>query len=282
MSNLIKHSLFSLILLGLLAHSEAAHAGPTDPVIDKALDCLSGTTVSYFNASATTVQPFKSTTLSWSANVPYGCSVSFKVAGKSVSKKGSLTVTPIHATSTYSLQATMAGVTGSLSTRKVYVNTSACRTVPVWDSLIVPQVSAKIDEVDAEDDDFYQRDEPAIWTQSSGLFVTMFIKGAHWWWDPSIDLEMGLRFYARNGVVYPAWTKFHPIVDSSLPDAEVAEVVYDKAPGILAEFKDGFNSGLAELVGDDEDIFDVKTADSRLDVTICPVPLMVWGTVVFF
>lgn len=250
-----------------------AQARPPDDVVDQAFDCLARTRVAGFGASPDVVDPFVETTLSWQVQVPTGCGVSLWLAGHHVAPSGTLRVTPRQATTDYILRGSMLGVQASLATTQVRVDQRTCRTLTISETLLATQIRPILDELDAADDDFYQVKEADIQLQPGRLAITMFMKVSRWWWwDPSVTLQMRIRFTVRDGVVDPAWVLFRPDADTSLPDDFVESEFYGRADDILADLKSRINELVPTYVPTEDKLFDVVPAEDEVAVTTCNDP----------
>ena len=243
-----------------------------DPQIDIAVECLADTRVLNFRASPPTVQPFDATTLSWAVQAPPGCPVGLSVAGQKVGRSGSLDVTPVHVANRFGLVASMLGLRGTLATTEVNVDQETCRDQDIPQVLVAPEIVAAIDAFDADDDDFEQIEPAQIQIQSNGLYIHMVVRA-----DTSaissarVTLDMGLRFIVRDGVINPRYTLFRPNADTILPDDFVESKFFDRADGILADFRSGFNEAIGTVVGDNQKLFDLVTEQFNLRATICDV-----------
>ncbi|WP_299843993.1 hypothetical protein [uncultured Roseovarius sp.] len=243
-----------------------------DPKIDIAVECLADTRVLRFQAAPTTVQPFAATTLSWQVQSPPGCPVALNVAGQKVPSTGTLNVTPVHVTNRFGLSASMLGVRGTLATTEVNVDQATCRDQDIPQNLVTPQIIAAIDEFDADEGDIEQIEPAQVQIQSNGLFIHMVMKAKT---SPvssaRVTLDIGLRFIVRDGIINPRYTLFRPNADTILPDDFVESKFFDRADGILADFRSGFNESIGVIVGNNQKLFDLVTEQFNLRATICEV-----------
>ena len=243
-----------------------------DPQIDIAVQCLADTRVLRFEATPPTVEPFDATTLSWTVEAPPGCPIALSVAGQTVPRNGSLEVTPVHAVSRFGLVGSLLRVRGTLATAEVNVDQATCRDQTIPGNLVAPRIIEAIDAFDAANDDFEQIEPPQIQIQSNGLFIHMVVQA-----DTSaissarVTLDMGLRFIVRDGIIDPRYTLFRPNADTILPDDFVEGAFFDRADGILADFKSGFNDAIGTIVGTNQQLFDLVTLPFDLRATICDV-----------
>jgi hypothetical protein len=269
-----------LALSSAFAVAPSASAIPPDEVVEEQLNCWAELSGVSFQANPSTVQPFSSTTLSWS--VPSGCNGQIQVDGRNVSRQGSLQVTPNHASTTYQLVArSIGGARNFLASRTVTVNQATCSTTTIDGWLIIPLITNVLDEMDAADDDFYQTDSPDIVLSPAGLNITLHLGVDSWYFDPSVDLEMNFVFTVNDGLVSPSYTYFHPVADTSLPDDWVTSEFYDRANGILADFRTNINEQLPAFVPQNKKLFDLRPTTDALLATICDsgfvLPTMDWG-----
>jgi hypothetical protein len=89
--------------------------------------------------------------------------------------------------------------------------------------------------------------------------------------DPTVTLDMGLRFTVHDGVIEPHYTLFRPNADTALPDDFVQAKFFDRSDDILADFKRGFNEGIGAIIEEDEQLFDLTTEPFQLRATKCSV-----------
>ncbi len=245
-----------------------------DPQIDIAVQCLLDTRVLRFDADPTEVQPFADTTLSWEVVVPPGCPVNLSITGRGVGRAGTLDVTPLHVNSRFDLVASMLGGRGTLASAQVSVDKSTCRDrdLTIVEALIVPLIVAAIDEFDDADDAFEQIEPPRIQIEANGLYIHVVVKAnVAVVPNPTVTLDMGLRFTVRDGVIEPRYRLFRPNADTILPDDFVERRFFNKADSILAAFKRGFNGAFDERVADDEQLFDLSTERFQLRAVICSI-----------
>lgn len=268
-------ALFLAFLFGAAVSmaQDRPHGEPgDDPPSDTALECLTDTTVLRYSADPREVEPFEDTTLSWEVRVPPGCPVALSIAGRRIERTGTLVVTPVHVATNFDLIGRMLGATTTLATARVTVDQSTCRDQVLPQGLVVPPIEAAIDEFDAEDDDFKQIQPPQIQVQSNRLFIRMVVKAEVTGFpDPTVTLDMGLRFTVHDGVIEPHYTLFRPSADTALPDDFVHAKFFDRSDDILADFKSGFNDGIGAIIEEDEQLFDLTTEPFQLRATKCTV-----------
>jgi hypothetical protein len=260
-----------------LFFSNAVSALPTEEAIDRAADCLSDTIVNRFNANPGIVFPGSATTLNWQVTVPPGCGVSLYVRGIRVNRSGSMAVTPTFPVNSYALEGRMLGLRSILAHAPVTVNTDACRKLPLPATLLAPMIQDVLDAYDAGESEIQQTRDADITISSSGLAITMYFEVDKFGPNPSVRLSMRLKFNTVNGVVFPAFTYFHPQASTYLPDDWIESKIYAKQEGVLESFKTEINELLADpsfnLINSAvEKLFSIETIDQAVLTTVCPLP----------
>ncbi len=283
MKFLSKAFLFSTCTLLLTSGSLTARIfeDPRDPgnsPIDDAIDCMSETKVNYFRASPSTVNPFRSTTLSWDVSIPNGCPVSLKVAGKRVTgQRGSMSYTPITRNSYASLMATtIGGAAIILRNLPVRVNTVNCDIFPISINQVESQFIELLANSFEEIDYLYTKGDATIGITSGGLSLYQVIGVDIPGPNPSIKFDLGLRFTSRNGVVYPHWTKFSSKTSTYLPVEDFIDSKISKQKTkILTSIRNSLNENLKEILdllygtNRTERVFEVKTIQDNFEVAVC-------------
>ena len=266
-----------------------------DPEDDDILLCLSKVTVTSFTATPSSVPPFGGpSTLKWSVTVPPGCAVGLKLNGKAVGRSGSLEVQPT-TTTTYSLVAAVRGLTRVLKSVSVRVDTSACITRPVPESLIRTELRKAVDKLDADESRLSQRSDPKVEIEPDGIHVALRFKLAiDNFADPDLDVDAVIGVRVRNGAVEPFFKSFS--VDLDWPwwvtvitagvSKIVEEFIEDKIegrlkPAALAAVKKQIDALVAQIPGGLR-VHSMSFAENELRVTVCPAgdntPFLVLAT----
>lgn len=185
-----------------------------DPEDNDTFECLAKVKVGSFTATPTTVPPFGGpATLRWGVTVPSGCAVGLRLNGTPVARSGSKEVQPATTTS-YSLAAVVNGLTKVLKSVTVRVDTSACVTRPVPESLIRSQVRSAVAKLDAAEPKLSQRSDPRVEIDANGIHVALRFKLAiDNFADPNIDVDFTIGLRVRNGSVEPFYKSFAVDVD---------------------------------------------------------------------
>lgn len=188
---------------------------PFPPPIDEdTLVCLGGTEASSFTATPPSVEPFGApVTLRWSVSVPSGCPVAIRLNGKIVSKSGSMQVQPT-TTTRYTLVASVRGLSKTLRSITVPVNTAACVTVPVPESTVRTAVRDVVDAVVASSRPLSQRSAAQVEVVPGGITVALRLKAdVPSFSDPDINIDFTLGLRIQNGAVVPFYRSFSVDVD---------------------------------------------------------------------
>jgi hypothetical protein len=262
---------------------------------DDALECLAKVTVGSFTATPTTVPPFGgSATLRWGVTVPSGCVVGIKLNGTPVGRSGSQEVHPA-ITTTYTLVAALRGLTRVLKSVSVRVDTSACVTRSVPESLIRSQVRSAVAELDAAESRLSQRSDPSVEIDADGIHVALRFKLAiDNFADPNIDVDFTIGLRVRNGSVEPFYKSFAVDVDwpwwVTVITAGVSKIVEEfidgriearLKPAILAAVKEQIDDLVDQIPGDLR-LHSLSLAENEIRVTVCPsggdTPFLVLAT----
>jgi hypothetical protein len=271
---------------------------PTDPDQEPGGDtfeCLAKVKVGSFTATPTTVQPFGGpATLRWGVTVPSGCAVGLRLNGTPVARSGSREVHPATTTS-YALVAVVNGLTRVLKSVSVRVDTSACITRPVPESLIRSQLRSAVDKLDAAEPRLSQRSDPSVEIDADGIHVALRFKLAiDNFADPSIDVDFTIGLRVRNGAVEPYFKRFAVDVDwpwwvtvitagaSKLVEELIDEKFEDKLkPAILTGVKSQIDK-LVDQLPSNLRLHSLTLAPNEIRVTVCPAgphtPFMVLTT----
>jgi hypothetical protein len=254
-----------------------------EPGDDDTLECLAKVKVGSFTATPTTVPPFGgSATLRWAVTVPPGCPVGLKLNGKAVARSGALEVHPA-ATTTYTLAAFVHGLTKVLKSVSVRVDTSACVTRPVPESLIRAQLRSAVATLDAAEAKLSQRSDPRVEIDANGIHVALRFKLAiDNFADPNIDVDFTVGLRVRNGSVEPYYKSF--AVDVDWPwwvtgiTAGVSKLVEEfidgkiearLKPAILTGLKNQLDALVDQIPGDLR-LHSLRFAENAISVTVCP------------
>jgi hypothetical protein len=254
-----------------------------DPEDEDTFECLAKVKVGSFTVAPTTVPPFGgSATLRWAVTVPPGCPVGLKLNGMLVGRSGSQEVHPA-TTTTYSLAATMHGLTAVLKSVSVRVDTSACVTRDVPESLIRSQLRSAVDKLDAAEPKLSQRSDPRLEIDANGIHVALRFKLAiDNFADPNIDVDFTIGLRVRNGSVEPYYRSFAVDVDwpwwVTTITAGVSKLVEEfidgkiearLKPAILAGVKSQLDALVAQIPGDLR-LHSLRFAENEIRVTVCP------------
>lgn len=258
-------------------------------------ECLAKVKVGSFTATPTTVQPFGGpVTLRWGVTVPSGCAVGLKLNGTPVPRSGSREVHPA-TTTTYALSAVVNGLTKVLKRVSVRVDTSACLTQPVPESLIRSQLRSAVDRLDAAERKLSQRSDPSVEIDANGIHVALRFKLAiDNFADPSIDVDFTIGLRIRNGAVEPYYKRFAVDVDwpwwVTAITAGVSKVVEEFIDGkIAAKLKPAILTGvkgqidkLVDQLPGNLRLHTLSLAPNEIRVTVCPAgphtPFLVLAT----
>lgn len=254
-----------------------------DPEDDDILECLAKVKVGSFTATPTSVPPFGgSATLRWGVTVPSGCAVGLRLNGTPVARSGSQEVHPA-ATTTYSLAAVVRGLTRVLKSVSVRVDTGACITRPVAESLIRTQLRSTVDKLDAAEPRLSQRSDPSVEIDANGIHVALRFKLAiDNFADPSIDVDFTIGLRVRNGSVEPFYRSFAVDVDwpwwVTTITAGVSKIVEEfidgriearLKPAILTGVKDQIDDLVGQIPGGLR-LHSLSLAENEIRVTVCP------------
>jgi hypothetical protein len=255
-----------------------------DPEDDDGMfECLAKVKVGSFTVTPTTVPPFGGlATLRWAVTVPPGCAVGLKLNGKPVARSGALEVHPA-TTTTYSLAAVVRGLTRVLKSVSVRVDTSACVTRPVPESLVRSQLRSAVAKLDAAEPKVSQRADPRVEIDANGIHVALRFKLAiDNFADPDIDVDFTIGLRVRNGSVEPYYRSFAVDVDwpwwVTVVTAGVSKLVEEFVdgkiearlkPAILTGLKDQLDALVDQIPGDLR-LHSLSFAENEIRVTVCP------------
>jgi hypothetical protein len=256
---------------------------PGPDIDDDTLDCLTDTQANSFSATPTTVDPFgPPVTLRWSVSRPSTCGVVVKLNGQSVGLSGSMQVQPA-VTTRYTLTAGIGGLSKTLRSLTVAVDTSACVTVPVPESTVRTAIRGVVDQIDAATNQLSQRSAAKVEIVPGGVSVALRLKAAvDNFADPDIDVDFTIGLRIRNGAVEPFYKSFSVDVDwpwwvtvVTLGVSKfVEELIDDKIesaarPLILQAVKD-LVDGLVERLPGNLRLHSLQLLTDELRVTACP------------
>jgi hypothetical protein len=254
-----------------------------DPEDNDTFECLAKVKVGSFTATPTTVPPFGGpATLRWGVTVPSGCAVGLRLNGTPVARSGSKEVQPATTTS-YSLAAVVNGLTKVLKSITVRVDTRACVTRPVPESLIRSQVRSAVAKLDAAEPKLSQRSDPRVEIDANGIHVALRFKLAiDNFADPNIDVDFTIGLRVRNGSVEPFYKSFAVDVDwpwwVTVITAGVSKIVEEFIDGkIEAKLKPAILAGVKDQIDDLVDqipgnlrLHSLSLAENEIRVTVCP------------
>lgn len=264
----------------------AARRRPLDDDIiidDGALDCLTNTTLDRFTARPDRLVPFAGpATLSWSASVAGGCPVGFRINGRSVGRSGTLEVTPTVDT-TYTLSAHVRGASRVLGRVTVAVDTTACSTSELPESILRAQVAQVVQAFGAEDERAYDATLTRFDITPSGIAMSIRAQvEVDNFTDPTLYVDLVIRPQVVDGAVVARYASF--AVDIDWPWWVTTLTL--GVSKIVEEFKeDGVEGGLkvdilarvqaridqiVGLLGDDTLVHAVSLSQDAISVTACP------------
>jgi len=260
-----------------------ARRDPTDPIDDEVIECLGGVEVASFTASPSTVRPFGGgATLRWNVALPAGCRVGILLNGRSVSRSGSQAVAPA-VTTRYTLTARAGRATRVLGSVTVTVDTAACITATVPESLVRAEMQRAVGELDRASSRFSQRSAPRIEVEAAGIKVALRFRVAiDNFADPDVDVDFTVGLRVRNGSIEPFYLSFSDDVDwpwwvtvvtagaSKIVEEFLEEEVEETLkPKILEQLKDQLDAFVARLPGDLR-LHTVSLVGDGIRVTACP------------
>jgi hypothetical protein len=256
---------------------------PGRPIDEHALECLAETQLVSFTASPSSVPPFGgSVTLKWSVKPPSGCSPAVRLNGQSVAASGSRQVQPSVSTR-YSLTAAIGGLTKSLGGVTVNVDTAACVTQGVPESLVRGQVRQAVDALDAAEGRISQRSPARVEVDANGISVGLRLKVAiDNFADPDLDVDATIGLQVRDRRAEAFYRSFS--VDLDWPwwvtaltagvSKIVEEIIEDKIegqlkPAILAGLEAQLDTLVDQIPGSLA-LHSVQFAPDEIRVTVCP------------
>jgi hypothetical protein len=258
--------------------------GGGNPIEEGARECLARVRLASFTAEPTTTEPFgPPATLTWRAAVPDDCRISLRLNGSPVGTSGSQRVEPL-ASTTYTLTAqTAGGLRRTLGTTSVRVDTRACVTVPVPESLLRNEITKAVRAFDTADGRVKLRSDPGIEVDTGGVQVALRFKLAiDNFADPDLDVDMVIGVRIRNGAAEPFYRRFAVDVDwpwwvtaiSAGVSKVVEEFIESKIEArlrrqILTAVKAQIDD-LVERVPGDLRLHSVRLGRDQLSVTACP------------
>lgn len=255
---------------------------PEDP-IEEVPECLIGVAVASFTAQPSSVTPFGGgATLRWNVTVPAGCRAGIQLNGRPVSRSGSLAVQPA-ATTRYTLTARAGRATRALDSVTVAVDTSACISGGVPESLIRSQVQQIVDELDRASSRFSQRSAPRVEVDGRGIHVALRFRVAiDNFADPDVDVDFTVGLRVRDGAVEAFYRSFAVDVDwpwwvtvVSVGASKIVEEFLDGKiedalkPKILAELEAQLDAFVDRLPGSLR-VHTVALRENEIRVTACP------------
>ena len=252
------------------------------PIDDAAIEALGHTILNSFTAQPSRITPFGGgSTLRWNVSVPSPI-VTVLLNGVRVSPVGTQAVHPA-VTTRYTLTARARGATKNLGGTTVQVDTSACISANVPESVIRSQLQAVIDRIDAASSRFKQRAPARVEIDAQGIHVALRLSvSIDNFADPDVDIDFTIGLRVRNGAVEASYTRFDVDVDwpwwvtvVTLGASKIVEEFLDdrieKAlkPQILAEVRKQLDTFVDQLPGDLV-LHTVMAAQDRITVTACP------------
>ena len=256
---------------------------PGPDIDDHTLECLAETQATSFSATPSTAGPFgPPVTLRWSVTSPGTCGVAVKLNGLAVDRSGSMQVQPA-VTTRYSLTARVRGATKSLGSVTVPVDTSACVTIPVPESLVRDQVRGVVDAIDAASGDISQRSAAKVEIVPGGISVALRLKAAvNNFADPDINVDFTIGLRLRNGAVEPFYKSFSVEVDwpwwvtvvtlgvSELIEGLIADKIDNAARPLVLDAVKGLLDGLAPQLPTGLRLHSIQLVTDEIRVTACP------------
>lgn len=265
----------------------AARRRPLDDDIiitdDDALECLANTSLDSFSALPEGLTPFAGpATLSWSARVAGACRVGFRINGRSVGRSGSMEVTPTVAT-TYTLSAHVRRASRVLGRVTVSMDTDACSTSELPESILRGQVEQVVEAFGAEDDRAYDAALTGFDITPSGIRMSIRAKvEVDNFFDPTLYVDLVVRPVVVEGAVEARYASFSVDIDWPWYITTLSAGITK----IVEEFKeDGVEAGLKRdilariqaridqivgLLGDDKLVHAVSLSQDAIAVTACP------------
>lgn len=254
-----------------------------DPIDEHAVECIARTRITSFAADPSDLKPFGGgTTLRWSVAVPPNCGVRITLNGQPVAASGTQQAQPA-VTTRYTLAARARQATRVLDSVVVHVDTTACVSGAVAESLIRSQIRRAVDVLDRADARFSQRSDPRIDVRSNGISVALRFKVAiDDFVDPKVDVDFSMGLRVRNGSAEPFFRSFAVDVDwpwwvtviSAGASKVVEEFIDDKIekklkPRILSEVRAQIDDLVNRLPGNLR-LHSLSLAENEIRVTACP------------
>jgi hypothetical protein len=257
--------------------------GDVPDIDDGAIECLGAIELNSFTARPSTVRPFQGpATLNWSASVPVGCSVGFRLNGSPVARSGSLEVFPAVDTS-YALIATAGGASRVLSRVTIDVDTSACTSGELAEFILRGRVEDSLTSFESQDERVYDPSLDSFEIRSTGLSVSLHMKlEIDNFTDPRVDADFVIGLTADDGAVHPYYRSFTTDVDwpwyittLTLGVTKIVEefldgpVQDDLKPAILKKIQ-GTIDDLVALLPDGMKIHSIRLTEDAIVITACP------------
>jgi hypothetical protein len=253
------------------------------PIDEHAIECLDHTRVTSFTANPSTLQPFGGgATLRWSVTVLQGCGVTITLNGQPVGKSGTLEVQPA-VTTRYTLGARIHQATRVLNSVVVSVDTNACISSGVPESLIRSEIQRVVDTLDQANDRFSKRSDPRVEVNTDGIHGALrFTLVINNFVDPNIDVDFTIGLRVRSGTAEPFYRRFAVDVDwpwwvtvltsavSKIVEEFLDEVVEDMLRSqILDEVRQQIEGLVNQLPGDLR-LHTLNLAENEIRLTACP------------
>ncbi|MBS1713758.1 MAG: hypothetical protein JST30_05420 [Armatimonadetes bacterium] len=261
---------------------------PTREMIEKAVECLGETRLVHFGADKSSVKAGETVTVSWDVDVPATCGLSVRLNHGQVPRKGSRTIHPVRSVF-YRLDCGAAGVSQTLGTVGISVDTSGCVVREIPEDLVRPEVLASVDQSLAEynadpknkDHPVSKRKESVVEIEPSGIVLRLRLKLAiDNFFDPDVDVDARIDIgMSPEGQVLAVYKSFAVDVDwpwwvtgITLGITKIVEEFMDGAvegamkQKILNDLRRGFQNKVDAFPGT---AVDLGTAQDAVLVTLC-------------
>jgi len=254
---------------------------PTKEMIEKAVECLGDTTVT-FTASPTTVRPGHASTLNWKVTTPGGCSPQLFLNNSPIQKIGTRSVQP-GTTTAYHLVGKMSTVQRTLGTVTVAVDTSQCFIQSV-DEETVRQMLRSLIEANLAGSPLSQRSPANVEIDRNGIAVKLRLKVAvPNFFDPDLNVDMVIgvnavnhtprvtfRSYSNN-VDWPWWVTAITLgITEFVESAIESRIEQNVKPLILQKLKEQIDSYLS-LIPPTHRLQSLTTEPDEIRAMVCPV-----------
>ncbi|MEU6744484.1 hypothetical protein [Streptosporangium sandarakinum] len=199
--------------------------------------------------------------------------------GEQVPLEGSLTVAPTK-TTTYGLSISRLGMSRLLGSHTITVDTSACITVLIPESLVRTIIQEKLDALLEESDYLYEREPLTLEIDDTGVTLkfrlAIDIAGID---DPKLDINCQVTLEMEDGKVIIAFNSISieirpggfptgvPATDATI-NTDIEKVKYE-APNQLSEYAN--NLPVSNLLPNLK-IHTISTSEDLITVTLCPTP----------